>query len=504
MGIEIPNEVYKKVKAISTENVLLLAMSKLPKNIHEYEYYFENEDNERWLFFGKSQLAADTKTILSIIDSLGEQIDRVVILATKEARCNEVQMVDNVNIGESSAVDFYIDEIINYVQNDNTKSNEHKVKAVKVDRAKFIVINLDSANSFVETVNAIKGTDEKNINLYIDVQGGIRSTTTQINAITELLKSQDVRIVGRYANDFAPTENEPYKIHTVDYEYKTYELVTAMEIFKKYGRGEGLIKYFSELKESDHIAEKLSSVVEQAASAIQLCDVDKFDVAINLIRDINDEILKHKEELSPELKLICDDIWEDYRPLVEAKYRYVEQIRWCLKKNFIQQALTILESKMPEEYVMNGVYYPANIKEKENALTVLEKIFLKKYKNSREHYKMQNVNHYFINYYDWDSDNSLRLFCHYGLDSKDYEQNVIKNLKDYKTIKRSRNNTNHAHSTIKNDGFVKHMEKKYPKLFKDNNHNIDIIADINNYLDDWVILADKVPDTVKQNVADLR
>ena len=505
MRIEIPKEICEKVETSFSENVLLLAMSKLPKNIRENEYYFENGKGEKRFFKGKSQLTANTKTILSIIDCEERQIDRIVILATKEARKSEPQVVDGIGVGECSAVDFYINEILDYVQKDEKESEEYKVKYNKFDKAKFRVIDLDSEDSFSETVNAIRGTEGKIINLYIDVQGGIRSSATQINAITELLKSQGLHIVGRYANDYAPTENGPYRVHTVDYEYRMYELVTAMEIFKKYGRGEGLVNYFSLLEDKDEFAEKLSNLVVKAASAIQLCDVDKFDEAIDLIEKINGEISENTGRLSPELKLIYEDIWEDYKPLVEAKYRYVEQIRWCIKKKFIQQALTILESKMPEEYVMNGVYYPANIEEKECAIQTLEGIFEKRYKKSIDYYKIQNVNHYFINYYMKDCDPSLKLSTHYGLETEEYIQKVKNNLERYKRIKRSRNNTNHAHSQNTNDGFAEYMRKKYPKQFKSNIGSAeDLDQSIGEFLEEWISLAEAVPDEVKQTVADLR
>ena len=71
-------------KEKNIENVILLSMSTLPDKVKQNKFKFKIEKEER-IFYGQSQLSPDTKTILSIIDAKGEGIDRIVILATKEA-----------------------------------------------------------------------------------------------------------------------------------------------------------------------------------------------------------------------------------------------------------------------------------------------------------------------------------------------------------------------------------------------------------------------------------
>lgn len=474
-------------------------MSKLPVNIKQNEYYFEYE-GERWIFYGKSQLASDTKAILSMLSIKDQKVDRIVIIATKEACDAAPRKVDNVEVGVYSAVDFYKKEILDFVSLPDPY--EHCVAKETVSEKSFIVVNFDGDKTFPEAVSAIKGNGQNNIRLFIDVQGGYRSSNTQINAITELLANQGVEIMGRFANDFAPDGKGPFRIHKVDEEYETYELVTAMEIFKKYGRGEGLINYFKN-KENSEFANNLSKAIELAANAIQLCDVDGFDNAIYVIRRLNESYEKEYDNISPLLKIIYDDILKDYAPIIYAKYSYVEQVKWCLSKNFIQQALTIFESKMPDEYVLHGLCYMATNEEKNEVINKLESIYNGYDRKNR--YKFKNVNHYFINTYLKFDKNQLSdtIPIHYG--NANIKGKIEKNLVDYSKIKSKRNSVNHAHSSNNNNGFFNYMKTKYPsdRTWKSSMVG-DVVDEIKKFLDEWVFLADQIPECVVNNVADMR
>lgn len=332
-----------------TENVILLAMSVLPPEIDSNAFYYENK-GKRWDFCCESQLGPETKVIWELLAEEGKEIDRIVVLETPPTRERGAhKRKAEIESFETSAVEFYKEEIVSYTN---------------ISEECFKDILLGEEDSFIKAVDAILGSKGNEIDLYIDVQGGIRSIATQINAIVELLSSKGVSVKGRFANDYAPREPGPFKIHAVDNEYHTYELVTAMEVFKKYGRGEKLKEYFKEVEKEDEYASKLSGVVEMAANAIKLCDMDMFDATVETISTLNNEF--NMTEVSSELKIIYQDIMDDYAPIIDArKCKYVEEIRWCIRKGFLQQALTIIESKMPTVYVDAGIiYFDATDKEK--------------------------------------------------------------------------------------------------------------------------------------------
>ena len=535
-------------KEKNIENVILLSMSTLPDKVKQNKFKFKIEKEER-IFYGQSQLSPDTKTILSIIDAKGEGIDRIVILATKEAReKKERTLIDGegkeISKENVDAVSFFEDEILAYVEKrkENSEDEEHCLKNLSLTEDKFVVVDLDkyspeNADEVIyDAVKAIKGDGDKEINLYINMQGGIRSTMMKMNAITELLESQNVRVVGRYANNYNAGKSKQYESVSVADDYRPYELVTAMTIFKKYGRGEKLLEYFSDADKYP-LSNELAEAIKLAADSIQLCDVDGFDEAIEAIREFDNE---YKEsEASTTLKIIYQDIKSDYESILNAEHKYVAQIRWCLNKGFLQQAMTILESKMPDEYVRSGILYFCQKGQEEVVLNKFELMYENNYliegkqKDSKEAFMMKNINHFFINSIVGQNEDTKKLFIrssfkqqyqiekYFGILKEDFKTGVEESYWNYRKIKKIRNEMNHAQSSKDSQssennivGFYKRMNQKmqdqpegsekYRVFDNQTRKSSQAVKEIiEKYLDAWEALASQVPTETKANVADI-
>lgn len=347
-------------------NVLLLAMSTLVKNVvNVYQYKGKYSNNEEWYFKGISQLEPDSKLVLSILDSLNQKIDKIIILASPEAR----EAKGGFGQKEISSVDFFKERIKSFVDGEDDYEESivinSKLQLTNIQKYHsltgkynltddiFEIIDSENDDYLFDAVNSIlPNTRGKKLNLYIDVQGGGRSSMVQMNAIIELLKKGDMEIKGRFANKFNPSAELPHPIIEVSEEYNAYNLVTAMEIFRKYGRGYELEYFFNHTdKESGNQREekKLLAFITQASNAIQLCDVKSFDEAINNIAELENE--KHDYREKPLYGMVRNEIIEDYSQLIRVKDRpqkYIYQVEWCLAREFIQQALTIIESQMPK------------------------------------------------------------------------------------------------------------------------------------------------------------
>lgn len=527
-------------KEKNIENVILLSMSTLPDKVKQNKFKFKIEKKER-IFYGQSQLSPDTKTILSIIDAKGEGIDRIVILATKEAReKKEITLIDGEEkeIGKENvdAVSFFEDEILAYVAKRKKNPKEYCLQNLSLTEDKFVVVDLDEEEFIYDAVKAIKGDGDKEINLYINMQGGIRSTMMKMNAITELLESQNVRVVGRYANNYNAGKSKQYESVSVADDYRPYELVTAMTIFKKYGRGEKLLEYFSDADKYP-LSNELAEAIKLAADSIQLCDVDGFDEAIEAIRKFDE---KYKEsKASPTLKIIYQDIKSDYEFILNAEHKYVAQIRWCLNKGFLQQAMTILESKMPDEYVRSGILYFCQKGQEEVVLNKFELMYENNYliegkqKDSKEAFMMKNINHFFINSIVGQNEDTKKLFIrssfkqqyqiekYFGILKEDFKTGVEESYWNYRKIKKIRNEMNHAQSSKDSQssennivGFYKRMNQKmqdqpegsekYRVFDNQTRKSSQAVKEIiEKYLDAWEALASQVPTETKANVADI-
>ena len=62
------------------------------------------------------------------------------------------------------------------------------------------------------------------------------------------------------------------------------------------------------------------------------------------------------------LELFIKNIRMDYGVLLKEDHDVIDEIQWCLTKGYLQQALTLIESKMPEELFKKGIFsYDENL-----------------------------------------------------------------------------------------------------------------------------------------------
>jgi hypothetical protein len=82
----------------------------------------------------------------------------------------------------------------------------------------------------------------------------------------------------------------------------------------------------------------------------------------------------------------------------EDELDVLELIKWTYRKEFYQQTLTIVESRVPDDFVKRGVlYYAENEKDIDHAFHVFKKAYRKVLPKDR--YQFNNLNHYFIKFY---------------------------------------------------------------------------------------------------------
>lgn len=504
-------------------NVMLLAMSTLPGNpkMNTYQY----ADGEKMVYFKSySQMEPHTKLTIHLLAKKGEKLDRIVILESKEARTQKKE-----NWKGETATDLFKKRIINYLGgSENIEiSLEDMLPELqetgcnsKIYEGKYpeiCLIDLEDPVYFWNAVQEIRKGGRK-VHLYMDMQGGDRNAVSQMNAIAELLVRQKVDIKKRFANDYEFSKT----LHTIrdaGKEYRTYELISAMDIFTSYGWGDKLQQYFKGVKDEDSWESMLLTAIEEASKAISQCSPDRFDRAVRKIEDIqktkeSDESEPGKNTIS-ELDVVYQDIKENYASLLNQKYRYVAQIRWCLDKKFLQQAMTILEAKMPYEFIHSGlIYYLTKNDDKEKFLKSCKEMYcenINREKGKIPAFKMKDLNHYLLKdyakgYVKNEDKNYLRDYkklFKYGIGIKN-KSKVEELLIKYWNLSDLRNHMNHATADEHDpNGFFCYMQKECPE---DSNWKNDVPVDyeqqIRNFLDEWERLADQVPDFIREQVED--
>lgn len=311
------------------KNILLLAMSTLGREIRDN--YYTWEDGE--ILVGQSQLEPITHMVSLERRKRGERLDKIIILETEETMLSRD--------GRKSAVDFYKERVARILDTDvefvDIPIDENK-PAGGIARATEILLQ--------EYDEQKKGNDR--MNLWIDTQGGFRDVVMVFNAIISLLREQGIEPRGIYSIRYTPdnTRENPCPIIDQTRNYDIFKFVSAMQEFMDYGKATGLREYYRE--ENDFV-----KAVTGIADAIQMCQPQKFEDAIRKFADYLESGRYENDDLY--LPIFVNFMKSDYGILLVQPDNTIEQIKWCVKKEFYQQAMTIYIEKMPEYYHKKGI-----------------------------------------------------------------------------------------------------------------------------------------------------
>lgn len=311
------------------KNILLLAMSILGREIRDNYYTYEGGE----VFVGQSQLEPITYMVNLEQKKRGERLDKIIILETEDSLLE--------HNGRKSAVAFYKERVEKFLDADVEYAD------IKIDEEKPAEGITKATKILLQEYDEQKKNNEK-MNLWIDTQGGFRDVVMVFNAIISLLREQGIEPKGIYSIRYTPnnTKENPCPIIDQTKNYDIFKFVSAMQEFMDYGKAIGLKKYYGE--ENSFVR-----TIDGIADAIQMCQPQKFENAIRKFADY----LKSGEYKNddPYLQIFAEFMKSDYGTLLEQPDNTIEQIRWCVKKEFYQQAMTIYIEKMPEYYYKKGI-----------------------------------------------------------------------------------------------------------------------------------------------------
>lgn len=377
------------------ENVLFLSISSI--SYPQMNKYQDENETDRFRCVGISQLEPGTKKVLWDLAQEGKKLNRIVMVESKMSRTKDVPGVvkefwddpDYMEDKYKSAVCFYKQRIRDYLRRNTGKEilaenglmmlvdetaferrfpenicyDQRELDSLFYDVPTYTALEADgeqtasyiedSLELFLEIIHGIKGDSGKPVNLYIDTQGGARNAALQLNAVLELLKDQNVTIRGRCA---IPNFNNKVvnTIRDVEGSYKSSRLVSAMTEFKLYGRGAGLAEFFEE--ETDSTTRDIVKLINEISGAIALCNINLFEKALEDMKDLSKKIQSNRISANSQIRLVFQDMIDDYSELLQDGRSPFDVVEWCVKKRYYQQAVTIIESKMPDMLAKSGFF----------------------------------------------------------------------------------------------------------------------------------------------------
>lgn len=222
-----------------------------------------------------------------------------------------------------------------------------------------------SVDNLSGIVKALQENGENEINLYIDMQGGNRTSSYVRNAALSILSNQNpdkIHIKEIVATNYNSLKPGASKIVNETERYRVLDLASGMNAFIQYGKADMIQNYCNDmLISSESSVGRLVQHMVKIDEAISLCDINGLIETIQKLRNFFDtEDVKEDSFAGNIFHILQEGIRNDYGKLLEKPndnedIDYLKLISWCTRKGFIQQALTLIEDKMPTVYYERGI-----------------------------------------------------------------------------------------------------------------------------------------------------
>ena len=266
----------------------------------------------------------------------------------------------------------------------------------------------DSMENIISVFKAIsEGEDVDKVRLYVDLYSSelMDSYTvfTVLNIMTSLL-GKEFEIADIYGLNFSSNEKPAGILYDWKERYQISRLFTAVSVFLEYGKADPLDRYWNEIGEEDLQISSMIYGMKRIDNALSLCDIVELEKGIEQLKQVIN--MEDRDHLSDNLKfngkvfhIIKEGLARDYgNLLVTEKPDLLDLLKWCQRKKLYQQALTIIESRAPEDFLKRGIiYYARGEEDIERVLQTLCKEYYEK--ASYQRWMFNELPHYMLKTY---------------------------------------------------------------------------------------------------------
>lgn len=192
-----------------------------------------------------------------------------------------------------------------------------------------------------------------------------------------------------------------YELLDQTQKYNMFDLLIGTGAFLSYGKTDLLVEYWKGAKLSNPKIDQIIYAMRNIDSGISLCDIADLERGLRSLREAIRGDLSSLGETPVEkyFEFVVRSIQQDYGSLLEGdQLPFIDLVKWSYRKGFLQQTLTLIESRAPRDFVDRGIYfYSDGERTRRHAVEILGQIYydMKPF----EKYKMDDVSHYFIKYY---------------------------------------------------------------------------------------------------------
>lgn len=182
--------------------------------------------------------------------------------------------------------------------------------------------------------------------LHADMTGGMRNASMMMLGVMRLLEYSQIKM-GRVLYSYW----ERGRVEDSADVYRFFDLVAGAKEFVNYGSVIELNSYFDKEKETSAELKGLLDAMRNFSESIKLCQYGEFKKAI---RDLGENIKLFSQKLDAQSDA-NDRLFSTMLPIIQRSYgpllasdNDLEIIEWCVKRGYLQQAMTLYTERVPE------------------------------------------------------------------------------------------------------------------------------------------------------------
>ncbi|MBQ9479459.1 MAG: TM1812 family CRISPR-associated protein [Selenomonadaceae bacterium] len=207
--------------------------------------------------------------------------------------------------------------------------------------------NLMSVARIAEGIQQYAREVGDDVTLHADLSGGMRPVNMIMLDVVRLLEYSGIKIGCLLYSNLQNKIVEP-----LDDIYALLQLTAGVEEFIQFGSVKALNDYY-DAQDQSRLSDglnRLRAAMENFSEQIKLCHYGQFERAIKNLHDAVHDF-KPSDDNAQDLLMarLIDRIREMYAGTIKDRLvDDVELIRWCVKNDYVQQALTLYTERVPE------------------------------------------------------------------------------------------------------------------------------------------------------------
>ncbi|MGN1357046.1 MAG: hypothetical protein ACI4VX_05140 [Succinivibrionaceae bacterium] len=347
----------ENVASSSSKNILLLSLSTFVKQDLSYNTFsFQNEFfDEKYIY----QLEPVPLMLIKKLAQKNEKLDEIILLCTKDVlrkvSKNLNGMVVKIRRDESEDVSPF--EFFKHrVKESSSKYGYTPVfKKIEIGTSDNNPDKEDDKDQNIrhaikDILQELRSNMKPVTKLHMDIHGGFRDQQDILTTVVSLLRYDEVNAGN---SCFLSPEN----VYTVEFNdgkgvirqsgdtLRIQSFASGINEVINYARTGSLSSYREGLNKEE---QDLLDAMNDLAESIQLMNIQEFEKNADKLKTILNSL--EGRSSSSYISMFLENIKSSYQDLIKDGRTVVDEIEWCMNKGFYQQALTLIESKMPIYY----------------------------------------------------------------------------------------------------------------------------------------------------------